>query len=664
MPEFRVVSDFEPTGDQPQAIEQLTDGLVQGFDHQVMRGITGSGKTYTVAKIIEAVQKPTLVVAHNKTLAAQLCAEFRQFFPENAVEFFVSYYDYYQPEAYLPSTDTFIEKDSQINDEIDRLRHSATQAVMERRDVLIVASVSCIFGLGSPDQYEEVTVELYKGQRVDRDDVLRDLVKIQFTRNNTALQRGSFRVRGDVIEICPMDEDRITRVEMFGDEVERIMVVDQVSGEIVEEKQRAVIFPATHFVASRQRVEGAVEVIQRELEERLAFFHRENMLLEAQRLEQRTLYDLEMITEVGYCQGIENYSRHFDERYAGEAPYTLLDYFPDDKLIVLDESHQTVPQIQAMYHGDLSRKLSLVQHGFRLPCALDNRPLTLPEWEERATQVLYTSATPAKYELARAKRVTELVIRPTGLIDPEVEVRPTQGQVDDLIGEIRTRAARGERILVTTLTKRMSEDLTDYLAEVDIRVHYLHSDIETMERTELLRDLRLGTYDVLVGINLLREGLDLPEVSLVAILDADREGFLRSETSLIQTMGRASRNVEGKVVMYADRITDSMRRAMDETERRRAKQVAYNEEHGITPQTIRKAVHDVIRSQEQMQEEVKKTVPSGIEGELAAADLDTLLTALEDEMASAAAALEFERAAELRDEIEMLRRKSGREEEA
>jgi len=664
MPEFRVVSDFEPTGDQPQAIEQLTDGLVQGFDHQVMRGITGSGKTYTVAMIIEAVQKPTLVVAHNKTLAAQLCAEFRQFFPENAVEFFVSYYDYYQPEAYLPSTDTFIEKDSQINDEIDRLRHSATQAVMERRDVLIVASVSCIFGLGSPDQYEEVTVELYKGQRVDRDDVLRDLVKIQFTRNNTALQRGSFRVRGDVIEICPMDEDRITRVEMFGDEVERIMVVDQVSGEIVEEKQRAVIFPATHFVASRQRVEGAVEVIQRELEERLAFFHRENMLLEAQRLEQRTLYDLEMITEVGYCQGIENYSRHFDERYAGEAPYTLLDYFPDDKLIVLDESHQTVPQIQAMYHGDLSRKLSLVQHGFRLPCALDNRPLTLPEWEERATQVLYTSATPAKYELARAKRVAELVIRPTGLIDPEVEVRPTQGQVDDLIGEIRTRAARGERILVTTLTKRMSEDLTDYLAEVDIRVHYLHSDIETMERTELLRDLRLGTYDVLVGINLLREGLDLPEVSLVAILDADREGFLRSETSLIQTMGRASRNVEGKVVMYADRITDSMRRAMDETERRRAKQVAYNEEHGITPQTIRKAVHDVIRSQEQMQEEVKKTVPSGIEGELAAADLDTLLTALEDEMASAAAALEFERAAELRDEIEMLRRKSGREEEA
>ncbi len=664
MPEFRVVSDFEPTGDQPQAIEQLTDGLVQGFDHQVMRGITGSGKTYTVAKIIEAVQKPTLVVAHNKTLAAQLCAEFRQFFPENAVEFFVSYYDYYQPEAYLPSTDTFIEKDSQINDEIDRLRHSATQAVMERRDVLIVASVSCIFGLGSPDQYEEVTVELYKGQRVDRDDVLRDLVKIQFTRNNTALQRGSFRVRGDVIEICPMDEDRITRVEMFGDEVERIMVVDQVSGEIVEEKQRAVIFPATHFVASRQRVEGAVEVIQRELEERLAFFHRENMLLEAQRLEQRTLYDLEMITEVGYCQGIENYSRHFDERYAGEAPYTLLDYFPDDKLIVLDESHQTVPQIQAMYHGDLSRKLSLVQHGFRLPCALDNRPLTLPEWEERATQVLYTSATPAKYELARAKRVAELVIRPTGLIDPEVEVRPTQGQVDDLIGEIRTRAARGERILVTTLTKRMSEDLTDYLAEVDIRVHYLHSDIETMERTELLRDLRLGTYDVLVGINLLREGLDLPEVSLVAILDADREGFLRSETSLIQTMGRASRNVEGKVVMYADRITDSMRRAMDETDRRRTKQVAYNEEHGITPQTIRKAVHDVIRSQEQMQEEVKKTVPSGIEGELAAADLDTLLTALEDEMASAAAALEFERAAELRDEIEMLRRKSGREEEA
>jgi excinuclease ABC subunit B len=660
MSEFRVVSDFEPTGDQPQAIAALAEGIRAGRRHQVLRGITGSGKTYTIAKVIEAVQKPTLVIAHNKTLAAQLCAEFREFFPDNAVEFFVSYYDYYQPEAYLPATDTYIEKDSQINDEIDRLRHSATQAVMERRDVVVVASVSCIFGLGSPEQYDEVTLRLHQGQRVDRDDILRRLVKMQFRRNDYEPQRGTFRVRGDVIEITPMDEDEVLRIELWGDEIEKIMVIDQLTGEIVQTKDSAVIFPATHFVASRQRMESALAAIEAELAERVAYFHREGMLLEAQRLEQRTMYDLEMIREVGYCTGIENYSRHFDGRRPGDTPYTLLDYFPADKLVVIDESHQTIPQIQAMYHGDRSRKLSLVRHGFRLPCALDNRPLTFREWEERAGQVIYTSATPGPYELAHAPEPVELVIRPTGLVDPEVEVRPTRGQVDDLIGEIRARAAKGQRTLVTTLTKRMAEDLTDYLAELDIRVHYLHSDIETMERSELLRDLRLGTFDVLVGINLLREGLDLPEVSLVAILDADREGFLRSETSLIQTMGRAARNVDGKVIMYADTITASMQRALDESERRRAKQIAYNEEHGITPQTIRKAVREVIRFHEQAAQKAERTVPEGIVAELAAADLDALLEALEDEMRSAAAELEFERAAELRDEIAELRAKAGR----
>ncbi|MFW5868808.1 MAG: excinuclease ABC subunit UvrB [Armatimonadota bacterium] len=656
MQELEVVSEFEPAGDQPQAIESLSQGIRDGLEHQVLRGITGSGKTYAVAKVIEQVQKPTLVIAHNKTLAAQLCAEFREFFPHNAVEFFVSYYDYYQPEAYLPTTDTYIEKDSQINEEIDRLRHSATQAVMERRDVIVVASVSCIFGLGSPDQYEEITLRVHQGQTVDRDDILEQLVKMQFARNDYELRRGTFRVRGDVIEITPMDEDEVIRIEMWGDEIERIMVIDQMTGEIIEEKSTAVVFPATHFVASRKRTDNALAAIKRELEERLAYFHRENMMLEAQRLEQRTMYDLEMIQEVGYCTGIENYSRHFDGREPGDTPFTLMDYFPDDKLLIIDESYQTVPQIQAMYHGDRSRKLSLVQHGFRLPCALDNRPLTFREWEKRVSQVIYTSATPADYEMERAQNLTEIVIRPTGLVDPEVEVRPTKGQVDDLIGEIRKRAEKNERVLVTTLTKRMAEDLTDYFAELDIRVHYLHSDIETIERTELLRDLRLGTFDVLVGINLLREGLDLPEVSLVAILDADREGFLRSDTSLIQTMGRAARNVEGRVIMYADRITDSMRRAMDETERRREKQIAYNEEHGITPRTIRKKVHDVIRFHQQTAEEAERTVPEEVAGELAAADLDALIAALEDEMQSAAEDLEFERAAELRDEIEHLRR--------
>jgi excinuclease ABC subunit B len=659
MPDFEVVADFQPTGDQPESIQRLAAGIEQGWQHQVMLGITGSGKTYTVAKVIEAVQRPTLVIAHNKTLAAQLCAEFREFFPDNAVEFFVSYYDYYQPEAYLPATDTYIEKDSQINDEIDRLRHSATQAVMERRDVVVVASVSCIFGLGSPEQYEEVTLELRTGQRMDRDEVLRRLVDMQFTRNEMVPDRGTFRVRGDVLEITPMDEDRVTRVEMFGDEIERIMTLDHLSGEILEQQERHVIFPATHFVASQSRIEQAIESIMSELHERLEYFHRENLLLEAQRLEQRTLYDLEMLREVGYCQGIENYARHLDGRQPGEPAYTLMDYFPEDKLVVIDESHQTIPQIQAMYHGDRSRKLSLVRHGFRLPSALDNRPLTFTEWERRSQQVLYTSATPGPYEMKHASQVAELVIRPTGLVDPEVEVRAVRGQVDDLIGEIRKRVEQGQRVLVTTLTKRMAEDLSDYLAELDIRVHYLHSDIQTMERSELLRDLRLGTFDVLVGINLLREGLDLPEVSLVAILDADREGFLRSETSLIQTMGRAARNVDGKVIMYADEVTDSMRRAIEETDRRRRKQIAYNEQHGIEPQTIRKAVRDTIRAREEIAEEAARAVPVEAVGELAAADLDALIAALEEEMRAAAEDLEFERAAELRDEIEELRQRMG-----
>jgi excinuclease ABC subunit B len=659
MPRFEVVADFEPTGDQPEAIERLAAGIEEGYRHQVMLGITGSGKTYTVAKIIEAVQRPTLVIAHNKTLAAQLCAEFREFFPSNAVEYFVSYYDYYQPEAYLPATDTYIEKDSQVNDEIDRLRHSATQAVMERRDVVVVASVSCIFGLGSPEQYEEGTLTLRRGQRTDRDEMLRRLVDMRFNRSDMVPGRGTFRVRGDVVEITPMDEDLVTRVEMFGEEIERIMTLDHLTGEIVEEKERVMIFPATHFVTSRDRLERAIGEIMKELAERLEYFHREGMLLEAQRLEQRTLYDLEMMREVGYCQGIENYSRHLDGRRPGQPPSPLMDYFPEDKLVVVDESHQTIPQIQAMYHGDLSRKLNLVRHGFRLPSALDNRPLTFTEWERRAAHVLYTSATPGPYEMERASQVAELVIRPTGLVDPEVAVRPTRGQVDDLIGEIRARVESGQRVLVTTLTKRMAEDLSDYLAELDIRVHYLHSDIQTIERSELLRDLRLGTFDVLVGINLLREGLDLPEVSLVAILDADREGFLRSETSLIQTMGRAARNVEGKVIMYADEMTDSMRRAIEETERRRRKQIAHNEAHGIEPQTIRKAVRDTIRAHDQVADQAARMVPAEAVGELAAADLDALIAALEDEMRTASEELEFERAAELRDEIEELRQRAG-----
>jgi excinuclease ABC subunit B len=668
MADLRVISDYTPSGDQPQAIDALARGLEAAQKHQVLLGITGSGKTYTVANVIERVQRPTLVLAHNKTLAGQLCAEFRDFFPGNAVEYFVSYYDYYQPEAYLPQTDTYIEKDSQINEEIDRLRHSATQAVMSRRDVIVVASVSCIFGLGSPEQYEEITLRVRRGERADRDDILRQLVRMQFSRNDLALDRGTFRVRGDVIEIHPVDEDLITRIELFGDSVERIVVLDQLTGELMEEKSALIVFPATHYVASRSRIEAALVTIEEELEERLRFLHAQGRLLEAQRLDQRTRYDLEMIREIGYCTGIENYSRHFDGRQPGQPPYTLMDYFPNDFLMVMDESHQTIPQLRAMLFGDRSRKENLVKHGFRLPSAYDNRPLSFEEWEERIGQVIYTSATPGPYELSHAAQVVELIVRPTGLIDPPVEVRPTHGQIDDLIAEIRSRVALDQRVLVTTLTKRMSEDLTDYLAEIGIRVHYLHSEVDTLDRHELLRDLRLGKYDVLVGINLLREGLDLPEVSLVAILDADREGFLRSETSLIQIMGRAARHLDGRVIMYADTATKAMKAALDEAERRRTKQITYNEEHGITPTSVRKAVRDTVRAtQEQQERAIGAHLPDGLKADIAAeageiggpGSLDAIIAALESEMAAAAADLEFERAASLRDEINELKAMLG-----
>ena len=648
-----MVTEYTPRGDQPHAIEQLAEGLLAGEKDQTLLGVTGSGKTFTVAKVIEAVQRPTLVLAHNKTLGAQLCAEFREFFPNNAVEYFVSYYDYFQPEAYIPQTDTYIEKDSQINDEIDRLRHSATQSLLERRDVIVVASVSCIYGLGSPEQYEDITLSLQAGQSADRDDILRQLVRMRFMRNDTALSRGHFRARGDVIEIYPVDEDLITRVEMFGDEIEQIALVDIVTGEIREHKTSTMIFPATHFVASQERIDRAIETILAELDERLEVLNREGRLLEAQRLEQRTRYDIEMIREVGYCQGIENYSRHFDGRKPGEPPYVLLDYFPDDYLLVLDESHQTIPQLRAMHEGDRSRKHSLVEYGFRLPSALDNRPLTFDEFRERINQVVYTSATPAPYELGRSARVVEQIIRPTGLVDPEIQVRPTQGQVDDLIAEIRERIERHERVLVTTLTKRMAEDLTEYLADLDIRVHYLHSDVQTLERSELLRDLRLGEYDVLVGVNLLREGLDLPEVSLVAVMDADREGFLRSEVSLIQVVGRAARHVRGKVIMYGDQITGSMSRAIEETDRRRERQIAFNQEHGITPETIQKAVRDTIRSRETVHQAAAKELASVVK-DAPEDELMQIIRDLEEQMRQAAEELQFEKAAALRDEIHEL----------
>ncbi len=647
--EFRFHSEFQPSGDQPAAIAQLVAGIKNGLRDQVLLGVTGSGKTFTMAKVIEAAQKPALILAHNKTLAAQLYSEFKEFFPDNAVEYFVSYYDYYQPEAYVPQTDLYIEKDSSINDEIDRLRHAATSALLSRKDVIIVASVSCIYGLGSPEDYESLTLSLKSGEFRERNQILRRLVGIQYSRNDIGFTRGTFRVRGDVIEIIPVYGESIIRIELFGDEVEKIIEVDPMTGEVIQNMEEVAIYPATHYITSEEKMQLAVTAIEAELEERLGELREEGLLLEAQRLEQRTRFDLEMMGEVGFCQGIENYSRYLTGRGPGEAPATLFDYFPKDFLLFIDESHVTIPQVGGMYAGDRSRKETLVKYGFRLPSALDNRPLQFNEFEERINQVVYVSATPAAYELKRAGKVVEQIIRPTGLVDPEIIVRSIKGQIDDLMEEIRVRTDRSERVLVTTLTKKMAEDLTEYLEGVGIKVRYLHSEIETLQRVVILRDLRMGKFDVLVGINLLREGLDLPEVSLVAILDADKEGFLRSETSLIQTIGRAARNVEGRVIMYADKITDSMRRAIDETDRRRQIQLRYNQEHGITPESVKKAVRDLIQVEQAAEEKVEYEV--GQNPKLTAADIKEKIKALETEMLKAASELEFEKAAELRDEI-------------
>jgi excinuclease ABC subunit B len=650
---FKLVSDYQPQGDQPQAIAQLVSGLGQDMRHQTLVGVTGSGKTFTVANVIAQVQRPTLVIAHNKTLAAQLCSEFKEFFPENAVEYFVSYYDYYQPEAYIPHTDTYIEKDAAINDEIDKLRHSATSALFERRDVIIVASVSCIYGLGSPEEYAKHVLSMRVGSESPRDIVIRRLVEMQYNRNDLDFQRNTFRVRGDVLEIIPAGVgDRAVRVEYFGDEIQRLTEIDTLTGEILGDRSHVAIFPASHFVTSKDLMEKAVQSIEVELEEQLEAFRKEGKLLEAQRLEQRTRYDLEMLQEVGFCQGIENYSRHLTNREPGTRPPTLLDYFPEDLLLVVDESHVTLPQVRGMYKGDRARKENLVNHGFRLPSALDNRPLIFSEFEEMTKTALYVSATPGPYELEHSQQLVEQIIRPTGLVDPQVIVKPVTGQVDDLLEEIRQRVALKERVLVTTLTKRMSEDLTDYLKEAGIKVRYLHSDIDTLERMAIIRDLRQGQFDVLVGINLLREGLDLPEVSLVAILDADKEGFLRSDRSLIQTMGRAARNVNGRVVMYADQVTDSMHRAIQETVRRRTLQLEFNEKHGIVPQTIKKGIRAVIEATKAAEE----TAKYGREA-MAKEERQQLIKRLEKEMKQAAKDLEFEQAAYLRDIIIQLKGK-------
>jgi excinuclease ABC subunit B len=651
--EFKVFSDFQPTGDQPEAIEQLIQGLSDDVVHQTLLGATGTGKTYTVAKVVEAVQRPTLVMAHNKTLAAQLYSEFREFFPNNAVEYFVSYYDYYQPEAYIPRTDTYIEKDASINEEIDRLRLAATQALFSRRDVLIVASVSAIYGLGDPVEYGRVIVNLRQGEIRKRDRVLRHLVDIYYDRNDYELKRGTFRVRGDTLEIMPAYGNLAYRVEFFGDEIERITEVDALTGEVLTRHVSLDIYPAKHFITPQEKLAQALEDIEAELEERLAELKEQDKLLEAQRLEQRTNYDLEMLREVGYCSGIENYSRHLSQRESGSTPWTLLDYFADDFLMVVDESHMSVPQIRGMYHGDRSRKQVLVDFGFRLPSALDNRPLNFKEWEDHVHQVIYTSATPGPYELGKSKgHVVEQIIRPTGLVDPEVHVRPVEGQIDDLLGEINRRVERGERALVTTLTKRMAEDLADYLMEMGVKVHYLHSEIQTLERVEILRDLRLGVYDVVVGINLLREGLDLPEVSLVAILDADKEGFLRSEPALIQTIGRAARHVNGTVIMYADKVTEAMQQAIEETNRRREKQTAYNQVHGIEPRSILKEVRDLT---DRVRKVADERAPYVVSREMPKDELARLIKELEKQMKAAAAELEFEKAAMLRDQIFELR---------
>ncbi|MFS0923448.1 excinuclease ABC subunit UvrB [Enterococcus casseliflavus] len=648
--EFDLVSKYQPAGDQPEAIHQLVDGVVGGKKAQILLGATGTGKTYTISNLIKEVNKPTLIIAHNKTLAGQLYGEFKDFFPNNAVEYFVSYYDYYQPEAYVPSSDTYIEKDSSVNDEIDKLRHSATSSLLERNDVIVVASVSCIFGLGSPIEYARQVVSLRVGMEKSRDQLLKELIEIQFERNDIDFQRGRFRVRGDVVEIFPASRDeRALRIEFFGDEIDRIREVDALTGEIMSDTEHVSIFPATHFVTNEDHMEHAIASIQSELDERLKVLRAENKLLEAQRLEQRTNYDIEMMREMGYTSGIENYSRHMDGRKEGEPPYTLLDFFPDDFLIVIDESHVTMPQVRGMYNGDRARKQMLVDYGFRLPSALDNRPLRLEEFEKHVNQIVYVSATPGPYEYDQTDTVIQQIIRPTGLLDPVIEVRPIMGQIDDLVGEINERVERNERVFVTTLTKKMSEDLTDYFKELGIKVKYLHSDIKTLERTEIIRDLRLGEFDVLVGINLLREGLDVPEVSLVAILDADKEGFLRSERSLVQTIGRAARNSEGKVIMYADKMTDSMQRAIDETARRRSIQEAYNEEHGIVPKTIIKEIRDLIAITKVAEETAEYTTTSY--EELSREEKATLLLKLEKEMKDAAKALDFETAATLRDTI-------------
>jgi excinuclease ABC subunit B len=653
---FTLVSDFEVRGDQVRAVPELIEGLNRGDSHQVLLGVTGSGKTFTMAQVVAAVNRPTLVMAHNKTLAAQLYQEFRRFFPDNAVEYFVSYYDYYQPEAYVPATDSYIEKEATINDEIDRMRLSATRSLFERRDVIIVASVSCIYGLGSPEAYYGMLLPLERGQRIDRDQILRKLVEIQYERNDTEFGRGTFRVRGDIVEVVPSYEEHALRIGLFGDEVDELAWFDALTGKVIRHLDKVAVYPKSHFVTSRDRTKLAVESIKQELEWYRGQLEKEGKLLEAQRLHQRTMFDLEMIREIGYCHGIENYARHLTGRAPGEPPPTLLDYLPEDALVIVDESHQTVPQIRGMYHGDRSRKEVLVAYGFRLPSALDNRPLNFEEWEQRVPQVVFVSATPGPYELSKAGGVVvEQVIRPTGLMDPPIEVRPVRGQVDDLLKEIRDRVSRKERVLVTTLTKRMAEDLTSYYQELGVKVRYLHSDIDTLERVEILRDLRRGAFDVLVGINLLREGLDLPEVSLVAILDADKEGFLRSGGSLIQTSGRAARNVNGRVIMYADTITASMKTAIDETERRRALQAAYNEEHGITPESVVRQIDDVLSSVYERDYATAPLLRDSRETFRTQAELDAEIGRLEGEMKSAAANLDFERAATLRDRLKALR---------
>mgnify|MGYP001169823564 CR=1 FL=1 len=650
--DFELVSKYQPQGDQPKAIEQLVEGIKAGKKHQTLLGATGTGKTFTMSNVIQQVKKPTLIIAHNKTLAGQLYSEFKEFFPNNAVEYFVSYYDYYQPEAYIPQTDTFIEKDASINDEIDKLRHSATSSLFERDDVIVIASVSCIYGLGSPEEYNAHVISLRTGMEKDRDQLLHELIDNQYERNDINFIRGKFRVHGDIVEIFPASRDEhCLRIEFFGDEIDRITEIDALTGEIVGIREHVAIFPASHFVTREEKMKIAIQRIREELQERLKFLRDNGKLLEAQRLEQRTNYDLEMMEEMGFCSGIENYSRHLTLREAGATPYTLLDYFPKDFLLVVDESHVTLPQVRGMYNGDQARKNVLVEHGFRLPSALDNRPLKFEEFEQHIHQAIYVSATPGPYEIEHTPKMVEQIIRPTGLLDPTIDVRPIEGQIDDLIDEINDRIAKQERVLVTTLTRKMAEDLTDYFKEMGIKVEYLHSEVKTLERIEIIRELRKGTFDVLVGINLLREGLDIPEVSLVAILDADKEGFLRSERSLIQTIGRAARNANGHVIMYADRITDSMKKAIDETKRRRSIQEAYNKEHGITPRTIQKKIPDLIRATQAAEQEETYVTKVTKGKKLTKAEIEKLIASLEQEMKEAAKALDFERAAELRDTI-------------